>query len=683
MLSKNRPAICATLFLSAGLGTGLLLCDGFCSSRVLGGTASFEKQVIAELAPRQPYDAFFGECPSLAHRNGTTYFVYANIFYDIYAKAYDHEGQSLSGPSFIADGWNDHIRPAILIDDDGYLHVFYAARPMPLRYHRSQQPLGQTQWSGYEQVGTSATYPVPYILSGKLFVIYREGSSYGASLSLAVRDLSLPMGSPDAWSVTTLVEESTLFVPMPLAAFERNGSVCFLFNMRDALLSSPYTTVAPSIREGMSVICTADGTSFTDLGGEYLDVPLDYTENRLDFPEVTLHDEYVRTPLDQGTGTYGVGDMRYDGSFVELTVTPAGYGQAVILIGDSSGCSCVVEFSDAGEILLSNDDTRVSVQGYEPATEYAVRLKFQFSAGSYRPWINGSLAGDPMLFTFHEGVPAGELFIDSVSIILEGDCSIDLLSGREHKLITASACLDTGGTANLFFIDRMDSSERSYWRLMHQRESEVSEIGDPLYHKYHPSSIAMGDSIYVTTAYFEGEGLFLSNEHLSLGSRIVLLRSSDLEGWEERELAAGSGGHVHPIFKRNDGSGLLELIWARMESETSTSLMHGFTTLTGSPDTLLPEPECESAFFAIPNPFTHASAIRLVLEHECDVSVEIYDSAGRRVRRLLYRRPLTEGENDITWHGYDDDGRKVAPGVYFARAHSDTFDRSTKIVLMR
>ncbi len=677
MLTKDHPASYAKIIPYVGLAAALLFSGGFCSSRILAGIASLGQQVIAELAPRQPYDAFFGECPSLAHRNGTTYFVYANKFYDIYAKAYDHDGQNLSGPSFIADGWNDHLRPAILIDDDGYLHVVYAARPRPLRYHRSEYPLDQTSWSNYEQVGISATYPVPFILGGKLFVIYREGSSYGASLSLAVRDLSLSIGSPGAWAVTTLVEESTIFVPMPLAAFERNGSVCFLFNMRDALLSSPYTTVAPSIREGMSVICTADGTNFTDLGGNYLDMPLEYTENRCDFPEVTRHDEYIRMPLDQGIGAYDTGDLRHDGAFVELVVTPMSLGQTTILFGDSAGCSCLVEFTASGEILLSNGDSRVLIQGYEPGTAYALRLKFQFSASCYRPWINGRLSGDPMLFSFYKAVPDGELVINSITVISESDCSIDLVSGREYKLITASACLNAEGTVNLFFIDRMDSSENSRWRLMHQREGQVDEIGDPLYHKYHPSSIAIEDSIYVATAYFEGDGLFLNNEHLCLDSRIVLLGSGDLESWEETELAAGSGGHVHPIFKRDDDSDLLELIWARMESGASTSLMHGFTC---SPDSLFPEPEYELAFFGVPNPFTYSSALRLVLDGDCRVSVEIYDCMGRCVRRLLDRRPMLTGENDITWYGYDDNGRKVVPGIYFVHAHSDAFDRSIKIV---
>lgn len=680
LLSKGSREIHSILVLFAGLVMAVLPSSGLCSPRLITGITGFDQQVIAEIAPGQPYDAFFGECPSLVHCEGMTWFVYADNSYDIYAKAFDHAGQSHSAPVLIGDGWIDHLRPAIQIDEDGFLHVLYAARPIPLRYHRSDYPLDHTGWSTYEQVGTSATYPVPFILDGKLYVIYREGDSYSASLSLAVRDLSYPMGSPGAWTVTKLVEESSVFVPMPLSAFEKDGSVCFLFNMRDALLSSPHTSVAPSIREGMSVICTGDGTGFTDLDGEDLGIPLDYTQDRHGFPEVTHHDEYVNMSLDEGVGTYETGDLRYDGSFVEITVTPASYGLTTILVGDSIGCSCLVEFTAEGEIVLSDGDLRVTVQSYEPGVKYSIKLKFQFSLSSYRPWINGRLADDPLPFTFYEIVPDDELIIDSLTVISNSDCSIDLVTGREYKLITASACFDVDGMANFFFIDRMDLHESSRWRLMHQRGEEVVEIGDPLYHKYHPSSLRVGELIYVAVAFFEGEGIFLNNEHLTMNSRIVLLGSSDLANWGEIEIAAGSGGHVHPIFKRHDDSGLVELIWARMESETSTSLMHGFP---GSSTGTFPEADNDLAVYNFPNPVSSSSNVRLVLEDDCVVSAEIYDCAGRCIRRLLTKQPMTSGGHDIPWDGYDNNGRKIVPGIYFVRVHSNNFNRSIKIILLK
>ena len=90
------------------------------------------------------------------------------------------------------------------IDGDSYFHVFYAARPNPVRYVRSAAPLEWTDWSGadYDWIGSSATYPVPIIIDGRALLIYREGNSYSASLSLAAKDVAPPAGG---WSITTLV----------------------------------------------------------------------------------------------------------------------------------------------------------------------------------------------------------------------------------------------------------------------------------------------------------------------------------------------------------------------------------------------------------------------------------------------------------------------------------------------
>ncbi len=160
----------------------------------------------------------------------------------------------------------------------------------------------------------------------------------------------------------------------------------------------------------------------------------------------------------------------------------------------------------------------------------------------------------------------------------------------------------------------------------------------------------------------------------------MLLGSNDDENWDEMELASGSGGHVHPIFKRHDDSGLTELIWARMESGTSTSLMHSFSGMvTGVFD----QGWDGIAAASYPNPSSTSSTVRLTLNVDRTVSIEIYDCAGRLVRKLLERRPMTRGRHDIAWPGLDDRGCRVTPGIYFARIRSGSFESTMKIVLIR
>ncbi len=63
--------------------------------------------------------------------------------------------------------------------------------------------------------------------------------------------------------------------------------------------------------------------------------------------------------------------------------------------------------------------------------------------------------------------------------------------------------------------------------------------------------------------------------------------------------------------------------------------------------------------FALSVPAGMGAGDRLVLE--------LYSAAGRRVRTLV-DRPATAGAVTVAWDGADDDGRDVAPGIYFARA---------------
>ena len=52
---------------------------------------------------------------------------------------------------------------------------------------------------------------------------------------------------------------------------------------------------------------------------------------------------------------------------------------------------------------------------------------------------------------------------------------------------------------------------------------------------------------------------------------------------------------------------------------------------------------------------------------EHDVSIEVYDLGGHRVRDLSYRRGQPSGVHEVAWDGRDDSGRTVPPGIYLMR----------------
>ena len=84
----------------------------------------------------------------------------------------------------------------------------------------------------------------------------------------------------------------------------------------------------------------------------------------------------------------------------------------------------------------------------------------------------------------------------------------------------------------------------------------------------------------------------------------------------------------------------------------------------------------------MPNPFTERTALHLALPDAAQVSVEIYDISGRRVR-TLESGVLPAGEHRVVWDRRDDRGREAASGIYFCRAIVGDWTDVRKVVLMK
>ena len=87
---------------------------------------------------------------------------------------------------------------------------------------------------------------------------------------------------------------------------------------------------------------------------------------------------------------------------------------------------------------------------------------------------------------------------------------------------------------------------------------------------------------------------------------------------------------------------------------------------------------------ARPNPFLGGTSIPFRIAETSRVRIEIWDTSGRLVRRLLDRQ-TSPGEHQVTWDGADDSGRALAPGAYFLRmsVNGQTVTNGAKAVLLR
>ncbi|MCK5617845.1 MAG: T9SS type A sorting domain-containing protein, partial [Candidatus Krumholzibacteria bacterium] len=83
-----------------------------------------------------------------------------------------------------------------------------------------------------------------------------------------------------------------------------------------------------------------------------------------------------------------------------------------------------------------------------------------------------------------------------------------------------------------------------------------------------------------------------------------------------------------------------------------------------------------------PNPFNPATTIAFGLDEPSDVTLAIYDAAGRLVRMLVDRH-YEAGRFEEPWDGTVAGGLAAASGVYFYRLEAESFRHTKKMVLLK
>jgi flagellar hook assembly protein FlgD len=83
-----------------------------------------------------------------------------------------------------------------------------------------------------------------------------------------------------------------------------------------------------------------------------------------------------------------------------------------------------------------------------------------------------------------------------------------------------------------------------------------------------------------------------------------------------------------------------------------------------------------------PNPFTEAATIEYVLSEKRDVTLEVYNVLGQRVRTLVSEEQ-DSGLHRVQWNGENQYGERVGSGVYFYRIEAGSFTETRKLVLVR
>jgi hypothetical protein len=152
-----------------------------------------------------------------------------------------------------------------------------------------------------------------------------------------------------------------------------------------------------------------------------------------------------------------------------------------------------------------------------------------------------------------------------------------------------------------------------------------------------------------------------------------------------RDSQRGEGEKLTEVEVKNNESGeySLEVLKPLRQSYTVVRL-HNNEHESEAP--VIPE---VTLYQNYPNPFTYTEASRshlteipFYLPEEREVTLEIYNIRGQRVR-TLFSGTASAGKHSVGWNGFNEQNRRVGSGIYFYRLDSGDKTLTRKMLLIR
>ena len=113
-----------------------------------------------------------------------------------------------------------------------------------------------------------------------------------------------------------------------------------------------------------------------------------------------------------------------------------------------------------------------------------------------------------------------------------------------------------------------------------------------------------------------------------------------------------------------------------------TLFLYEFDQLVDVPQPGQPLPESFELSQNYPNPFNPSTTISYNLPRRADVTIEIFNLLGQRVRTLV-NESQPPGSHTVEWDGRDTAGKTASSGVYLYRLTAGDFMQSRKMILLK
>jgi len=128
------------------------------------------------------------------------------------------------------------------------------------------------------------------------------------------------------------------------------------------------------------------------------------------------------------------------------------------------------------------------------------------------------------------------------------------------------------------------------------------------------------------------------------------------------------------IKQEGDWNGDFDLDAVVAVNYTSTAVRRENQTVSSPMDFLLSQ--------NYPNPFNPSTTIEFTLSKPGDISLDVYNIFGQRVRTLK-KGPVSAGRLQVTWDGRDQSGRLVPSAPYIAQLKTDEGVKRIRMILLR
>ncbi len=172
-----------------------------------------------------------------------------------------------------------------------------------------------------------------------------------------------------------------------------------------------------------------------------------------------------------------------------------------------------------------------------------------------------------------------------------------------------------------------------------------------------------------------GERLTLIN---LAGDTLLSLRYNDKSPWPEQ--ADGTGYSMVARDLDGDGDPSQPGYW------TISGNIHGSPGADDAASAIdasrFAQPQSFDLEQNYPNPFNSATQIQYTLEKEVNVSVKVYNVAGRLVTNLVNKKQLP-GKYSIQWEGRDWQDKPVSSGIYFYQIKAGSYSQTRKMILVK